>query len=158
MVVFIVVAYRWGQRELHSYTLGAFSEADLAIECAISHTKYRAGKYACTVEACTINNFDNDAEAYIEEIFKTESMGGKDMREELLIRNFPKTGILEFEVIKPINNLEIVGQKLILNIMGEYSPANSNRGYSLLHLLQRPDNYRVSRIVQNSKPYYISNQ
>lgn len=72
--VYVVIAYRWGQRENHSYTLGVFNQEDTAIKCADSHTEYRAGKYACVVEKCVMNEFQNDSDQYMTEIYRTKSL------------------------------------------------------------------------------------
>lgn len=71
--VYVVIAYRWGQRENHSYTLGVFNKKAQAIKCADSHTEYRGGKYGCAVESCTLNSFTNDDDDYIKEVYKTKS-------------------------------------------------------------------------------------
>ena len=71
--IYVVVAYRWGKRENHSYTVGVFNEKQAAIKCADSHTAYRAGKYACVVEKCVLNDFENDAADYTIEIYRTKS-------------------------------------------------------------------------------------
>jgi hypothetical protein len=65
------------------------------------------------------------------------------------------TAILEFEVIKPTNDMEQVGEILSLSSFGEYCPENSLRGYSLLFLLDQPKYYRVCKIVQKGINYTI---
>lgn len=80
-----------------------------------------------------------------------------------------KTLIQEFEVIKPENDLETIGQRLRLSFFGEYfpletigqrlrlsfygeyCPAQSMRSYSLLELLSKPENYRVAVIIQQGQ-------
>lgn len=71
--IYVVIAYRWGNSENHSYTVGIFDDKTKAIDCANSHTQYRGGKYACSVEMCIMNEFDNDADNYSVEIYKTSS-------------------------------------------------------------------------------------
>jgi hypothetical protein len=71
--VYVVIAYRFGKREKHSYTLGVFTTKYSAKKCADTHTNYRGGKYACVVESCMLNEFDNDAEDYTTEIYRTNS-------------------------------------------------------------------------------------
>jgi hypothetical protein len=70
---YIVVAYRWGERKNHSYTLGVFNKKYAAIKCADGHTEYRGGKYACVVEKCIMNDFENDTDNYTTEIYRTKS-------------------------------------------------------------------------------------
>lgn len=65
------------------------------------------------------------------------------------------TGIIEFEVIKPTNDMETIGEKLKLSQFGEYCPDNSLRGYGLLHLLDNPLFYRVSKIIMQGRVYII---
>lgn len=71
--VWVVVAYRWGERENHSYTLGVFTKKAQAIKCAESHTEYRGGKYGCAVEQCVLDAYKEDANDYTTEIFKSKS-------------------------------------------------------------------------------------
>lgn len=71
--IYIVVAYRWGNREKHSYTVAAFSKKAGAIKCAEDHTTYRGGKYGCAVEEVTLDQFDNDKDDYTKEVYRTKS-------------------------------------------------------------------------------------
>lgn len=66
-----------------------------------------------------------------------------------------ETNIIEFTVIAPTNDLERIGEKIELTNFGEYCSDNSLRGYSLLHLLDHPAHYRVSRIMMRGKFYEI---
>ena len=72
--VYIVTAYRWGDRSNHSYNLGVFDKSQEAINCAESHTIYRGGKYGCAVDEVTLNNFDNEMDDYTKEIYRTKSI------------------------------------------------------------------------------------
>lgn len=66
------------------------------------------------------------------------------------------TTIVEFEVIAPTNDLETVGEKIVLSEFGEYCPeGGSLRGYSLLVLLDHSLHYRVSKIMMQGKTYII---
>jgi hypothetical protein len=71
------------------------------------------------------------------------------------MKNQHYTTILEFEVIAPTCDIEVVGEKLTLSEFGEYCPDNSLRGYSLLSLLDHPLHYRVSKIVMKGVKYII---
>jgi len=71
--MFVVIAYRWGNRENHSYTLGCFDNIEDAKSCADSHASYRAAKYGCVVEKCVLNHFDDDSDDYTEEVYRTRS-------------------------------------------------------------------------------------
>lgn len=72
--LYIVTAYRWGHRQNHSYNIAVFTDKDKAIECAESHTSYRGGKYGVAVEEIILNQYDEDAQDYTNEIFKTKSL------------------------------------------------------------------------------------
>lgn len=71
--IYVVVAYRWGKSDNHSYTLGVFNKKQSAINCAETHTEYIGGKYACVVEKCVVNEFDNETGNYITEVYRTRS-------------------------------------------------------------------------------------
>ena len=73
--IYVVIAYRWGDKEMHSYTLGAFNKKAQAIKCADSHTQYRGGKYSCVVETCVLNEFNNNSNDYITEVYRTKHVG-----------------------------------------------------------------------------------
>lgn len=73
LVMYVVVAYRWGKRDDHSYTVGVFSKKLQAMKCAAEHAEYRGGKYACVVESCVMNEFDNEADEYTKEVYRTKS-------------------------------------------------------------------------------------
>lgn len=74
--IYIVTAYRWGERENHSYPLGVFTKKSKAIKCADEHTEYRGRKYGCFVEKCIIDSFDNSQDSYTETIYKTKAAMG----------------------------------------------------------------------------------
>ena len=71
--IYIVTAYRSGCRDNHSYNVGVFRNKDQAIRVADSHCNYRGGKYACVVESCIIDHFDNERDEYTEEIYTVKS-------------------------------------------------------------------------------------
>ena len=72
--IYIVTAYRWGDRSAHSYNLGVFQNKLKAKQVADSHCKYRGGKYACVVDECTLNQFNNDDEEHTKEINEIEGL------------------------------------------------------------------------------------
>jgi len=72
--MYVVIAYKYGDREKHSYTVGIFDKKHAAKTCADSHTDYRGGKYACVVERCFMNRFENDDDEYSIEIYRTKSV------------------------------------------------------------------------------------
>ena len=46
---YTVHAYRWGDREMHSYSVGLYSKKHAALKAAESEEEWRGGKYACEV-------------------------------------------------------------------------------------------------------------
>lgn len=65
------------------------------------------------------------------------------------------TAIIEFEVVKPSNADETIGDKITLNEFGEFNDENLRRGHSLLYLLDNPEHYRVSKLVMRGINYII---
>jgi 2-polyprenyl-3-methyl-5-hydroxy-6-metoxy-1,4-benzoquinol methylase len=55
MKVYVVTAYRWGNRESHSYVVGAFDNEENAIKEAKLETEWRGGKYECEVRSMELN-------------------------------------------------------------------------------------------------------
>ena len=53
--VFVVTMYRYGNREKHSYVLGAFSNALLAEAHAQAEILWRGGKYKPEIIMCPID-------------------------------------------------------------------------------------------------------
>ena len=75
--VYIVTAYRYGNRADHSYNIGVFQKKSKAKQVAESHCTYRNGKYDCVVDECKLNKFDNDdADDYTKEIYRASPFRG----------------------------------------------------------------------------------
>lgn len=72
--LYVVIAYRFGNRDNHSYPIGVFERKQSAQQCADYYTLYRGGRYGCTVEECILNNFNEEDINYTREVFKTKSM------------------------------------------------------------------------------------
>jgi hypothetical protein len=53
--VYTVHAYRWGSRELHSYTVGVYSKKTAAVKAAAVEEDWRGGKYICEVVEFTMD-------------------------------------------------------------------------------------------------------
>lgn len=51
---FVVVAYRYGLRDDHSYVVGVFNDLGLALQAADDHVGHRGGKYGCEVLDCDV--------------------------------------------------------------------------------------------------------
>jgi hypothetical protein len=61
MMVYIVEALRWGDRERHSYVLGVWDNFEEAVAAAEEHTEHRGGKYQCLVQQCRLgSHMDTD--------------------------------------------------------------------------------------------------
>lgn len=52
--VYTVHAYRWGDRQRHSYTVGVFADEEAALQAATEEEDLRGGKYGCEVLQMTI--------------------------------------------------------------------------------------------------------
>jgi hypothetical protein len=111
---------------------------------------YETTILTATEEFAKANNIPYDEQ--------TESMILNAIRETVRVTKFDKkhyTAILEFEIIKPIDDDEKQNEPLILTYSGEYRPVCSMRGYPLLYLLDNPDHYRVSKIMMRGISYVI---
>lgn len=61
-MIYVITAYRWGQRNGHSYVVGATTDLEEAKKIADEHVSYRGGKYGCEVCSCSSTNpHDNNA-------------------------------------------------------------------------------------------------
>jgi hypothetical protein len=47
--MFVVVAYRFANVDLHSYVVGIFNDFDQAVKAASQEEEYRGGKYYCQI-------------------------------------------------------------------------------------------------------------
>jgi hypothetical protein len=55
MLVYIVTAYRFGNRESHSYVVGAFDNEEASLKQAKIEREWRGGKYECEVRSMELN-------------------------------------------------------------------------------------------------------
>lgn len=76
MIVYCVTAYRWGNKEAHSYIVGVFDNLEIAIQHAKDEKEWRGGKYNCEVVSMNLNEYDKlcryNVEYKIEGGFKYE--------------------------------------------------------------------------------------
>jgi len=56
MMIYTVHAYRYGDRERHSYTVGVFGKKHAALKAAEVEEECRGGKYECEVLEWTLVN------------------------------------------------------------------------------------------------------
>ncbi len=56
--VYAVTAYKWGNRDNHSYFHSVFDEKAKAIKEAKEHSLLRGGKYECEVLEVDVNSLD----------------------------------------------------------------------------------------------------
>lgn len=82
---------------------------------------------------------------------EAKSMFKETDHESEIISLTSSTGILEFEVIGPMDETETKGEKLTLLPGGKFISSHSMDGYSLFELLERPRNYRISKIKQEDQ-------
>jgi len=54
--IYTVHAYRWGDRECHSYSVGVYGKKHAALKAADTETDYRGGKYECEFLEWTLDN------------------------------------------------------------------------------------------------------
>lgn len=72
--VFVVTAYRWGQRNAHSYVVGCFPNLLEAKKCADDYMDYRGGKYGCEVcETYPWSEAAEDSEEKTRQVYYVES-------------------------------------------------------------------------------------
>lgn len=70
---FVVTAYRWGQRNAHSFVVGCFADLAAAKKGADEYVEYRGGKYACEVcEAGAWSEADEE-KSYPRQVYYVES-------------------------------------------------------------------------------------
>lgn len=55
MLIYIVTAYRFGDREGHSYVVGAFDNEEESLKQAKLEREWRGGKYECEVRSMNLN-------------------------------------------------------------------------------------------------------
>lgn len=55
MIIYVVTAYRWGDREKHSYVVGAYDNLVDANTQARREEMYRGGKYECEIDPIELN-------------------------------------------------------------------------------------------------------
>jgi hypothetical protein len=70
---YVVTAYRWGQRNAHSFVVGAFDNLDAAKKCADEYSDYRGGKYACEVCAAGAWTESDEAGCIPRQVYYVES-------------------------------------------------------------------------------------
>jgi len=61
--VFVVIAYRYGMRDAHSYLVAVCATLEEAKKAAESEVDYRGGKYGCEVAECEVGPWHEDREA-----------------------------------------------------------------------------------------------
>jgi len=55
MLIYVVTAYRFGDRESHSYVVGAFDNEEESLKQAKLEREWRGGKYQCEVRSMELN-------------------------------------------------------------------------------------------------------
>jgi len=62
VIIYVVTAYRWGDREKHSYVVGAYDNLVGAKARAKREERYRGGKYECGIAEIPLNEIMSDDE------------------------------------------------------------------------------------------------
>jgi hypothetical protein len=57
-IVYIVIAYRFGDTERHSYTVACTTDFEEAKKIADQEEEYRGGKYCCCIEQAQLGYYD----------------------------------------------------------------------------------------------------
>ena len=57
---YVVTAYRFGNRELHSYVVGVYSTKTKALKYADIEEEYRGGKYICEVLKIKVDEYRSE--------------------------------------------------------------------------------------------------
>lgn len=52
---YVVTAYRFANKEQHSYVVGIYDTYDLGKDAGLAETQHRSGKYICEIIGCEIN-------------------------------------------------------------------------------------------------------
>ena len=74
--VYVVTMYRWGDRDNHSYVVGAYTTEEKATEAGLQEEQCRGGKYAHEIVSCRIDQlWDMDNRPQI--IYAADSFWGK---------------------------------------------------------------------------------
>lgn len=61
-LMYTVVAFRYGNKEKHSYTVAITSDFDKAKDYANQEEEYRGGKYACVIEQVVLDKYSQDSD------------------------------------------------------------------------------------------------
>lgn len=83
--IYTVHAYRWGDRQCHSYSVGVFSKKHAALKAAQTESDYRGGKYECEV---------------LEWALDSGIQGGHDIKPKIVL------------ALPPMNTLKAAGREL----------------------------------------------
>jgi len=54
--MFVIQAYRYGDKEKHSYVVGIFDSIEKAIKASEAENQFRGGKYECEIYEFELNN------------------------------------------------------------------------------------------------------
>lgn len=74
--LFVATAYRWGERENHSYVVGVFSTKERAEYAAdVEYTWRGCGKYECKIDEVSLDEINAEADAYHKSCIRKDSAG-----------------------------------------------------------------------------------
>lgn len=86
MELFIVHAFRYGDRERHSYIVGVYDDVYSAHQAAIAEEYWRGGKYECDVEEFQLNTPPISFEGVDKESWCAKNIGAEHYALEVLTR------------------------------------------------------------------------
>lgn len=74
IILYVVTAFRWGDRKDHHYLCGVFTKKHAAQKCADDERDYRGGKYAGVVEKITLDHYSKEDLGNSKEIYRAKSV------------------------------------------------------------------------------------
>jgi|GEM_PF-5744102 len=118
-IIYVVVAHRYGNKELHSYIVGVFSSPEDALKAAVREEEFRGGKYICSV-------LEIEKEKHI-------SMKGWETIKDVSVSD---TYLEELALLKQITTLESLMVKFKDNeeVKNIFSQEIANLERKILHL------------------------
>ena len=76
--VYTVHAYRGGNHENHSYTVGVFGKKSMALKAAATEEDYRAGKYECEVLEWILDSSIAGSHDKVEKVVKALTLANQE--------------------------------------------------------------------------------
>lgn len=71
--MFVIIAYKNGDEESHSYPFALIENREEAIQVAEEHVTFRGGKYGCVVYETLVNRFWHEDISHMQEVYRAKS-------------------------------------------------------------------------------------